>query len=279
MATTRDRLTKGTPATISGTPEFFTDEERAVERQRLEDENLQKRKEFAERIKGRIAEGKLKASEADIRSEAEGLGITEDELEGFVRGERDAYQSRALAGQAPVQGGALRTVKQQAEDALMAQAGVDVLEAGGFAQRDAIRQGMRTAAQQDKRIRRATNLAYRQAMRDKDYAGALRIATQAKQGGVAFGGIQAAGSGAFPSMAQGAREIGTRDKLMGMIDSAEARINAPKPGVAYPGNQGGFAGGYSPIGVGQGGARTLLGQGGVLKKNFSAPTKKNTITQ
>jgi hypothetical protein len=60
--------------------------------------------------------------------------------------------------------GGLRTAGETATGKLMRQAGVDLLEPGGFRRRDEINKNLNEAEHSDKRMSRAFNLAYRDAV-------------------------------------------------------------------------------------------------------------------
>jgi len=114
----------------------------------------------------------------------------------------------------------LTTPGQAMEKRLLAQEGVDLLQPGGFAQRDAIRQAVSEREQGAKRMSRAANLAYRQAVRQGDRRGALDILMKTSDAGIDFGGVRAAGRGREQAITQmgeeaaTARDIEARNMLM-----------------------------------------------------------------
>lgn len=87
----------------------------------------------------------------------------------------------------------LRTGEQIEEGNLLEKKGISSLNPGGFAHRDELRAEVRGAAHQEKRLKRVTNLAYRDAMRRGDTEGARQIALDSMNKGISFGGISQAG--------------------------------------------------------------------------------------
>lgn len=134
-----------------------------------------------------------------------------------------AYEQRALG-----------TPGQRAEDKLLQMEGVSALDAGGFAKRDAMRQAVNERAADEKRMSRATNMAYRQAVRSGDRMGALAILQGAEKMGVTFGGVRAAGRAEEGAANVLGEEISTlRDKEQqeaGQVPAAEQLVSVADDG-------------------------------------------------
>jgi hypothetical protein len=134
---------------------------------------------------------------ADTRDNAQGLAATGEGEGPTVRAPRTA----------------LDDPRSRVEAGLFDVAGVDALEAGGFAKRDEVRAALRRGTTEERKIKRATNLAYREALRRGDRAGALNIRKQARGEGITFGGVSGAGD-IERSVAQGIGEqLRTRSAL------------------------------------------------------------------
>lgn len=88
----------------------------------------------------------------------------------------------------------LQTKGERAHKALFDQFGVSALEPGGFAKKDALRKSVKAEARQQDKMKRAANLAYRQAVRRGNRKEAMDILFGANAKGVVFGGISDAGS-------------------------------------------------------------------------------------
>lgn len=109
----------------------------------------------------------------------------------------------------------LRTTGQRAEEQLLGEAGVDVLQTGGFARRDEIRQGLNERTLDMKRKQRAFNLAYRDAIKRGDRTAALNILLGAEKNGTTFGGISAAGRNREAAAQQMGEEYRLAQELQG----------------------------------------------------------------
>ena len=135
------------------------------------------------------------------------LGLDDDQIRKFLlksEGKRDhakAQHDRRVEQQrrdTPRDSGVttalgLGKASDRAEDKFLKQEEIDTMEVGGFAKRDIVRQKIRRKAQQVRRERRATNMAYRQRIKFGDTKGALEIIKEAREDGVVFGGIGHAG--------------------------------------------------------------------------------------
>jgi hypothetical protein len=130
-------------------------------------------------------------------------------------------------------GTGLTTSAQRAEaDLLSKDKQFDILQSGGFAARDALRQRTNEAVQQQKRIKRTTNQAFRQANRRGDKAGALDILLKAREANINFGGIQAAGRDREEVLQRSGEQFITEMAKQGQASPAQAQaVQTATPGL------------------------------------------------
>lgn len=130
----------------------------------------------------------------------------------------------------------LTSSAQKREEDLLRKAGpkFDVLEAGGFAKRDQMRQAVNEDVQQLKRQKRVYNSAYRKAMRDGNPAQAIDILNSAKANKVNFGGIQAAGRDRDQVLQSKGEDLITAVARDGVSGSAGQQAPAGDTGLATP---------------------------------------------
>ena len=166
-----------------------------------------KKQALAEGIGRSAFSGSLGLDEDEIREQAGQLGITGPNLEAYVRKARDKagierVESDRLREQEEDAGKqkefnswatGLKNPGEIAEERLLDEQGISALDAGGFGKRDRVRTSINRSVADEKRLKRATNLAYRQRVKFGDLRGALGILKDAKADGVTFGGISPAG--------------------------------------------------------------------------------------
>lgn len=158
------------------------------------------RKRFAKSLEDRIKSGTLDELSIEDYSTADELGLSEGQVTSFVDKVKGRLNDDAKAQEETAVGNvdqpSQRTLESNSafrDRQLQGQLGIDTMEPGGFAKRDQLRQGVNYQVQQDKRVRRITNLAYRDAIRRGDLMAARAIALDSAQKGIAFGGIAPAG--------------------------------------------------------------------------------------
>ena len=183
-----------------------------LEAEKLADEELlDDKRSLAYSIRTNARKGNLKKYEEYSRAKAKELGVKEEDLEAYVRNARSIYgvSPASLASDAKIdqakdegrarerfeeeRGQGLRTPGEIAEERLLDEQGISALDAGGFAERDRVRTSVNRSVADEKRLKRATNLAYRQRVKFGDLRGALGILKDAKADGVTFGGVSPAG--------------------------------------------------------------------------------------
>tara|TARA_R110002020_G_scaffold137219_1_gene306087 strand:+ start:929 stop:1513 length:585 start_codon:yes stop_codon:yes gene_type:complete len=126
----------------------------------------------------------------------------------------------------------LRSPADIAEERLLEKSGIDVLDAGGFKKRDAVRQDINRSVADEKRLKRMTNLAYRQRVKFGDLRGALEILKGAKRDNVQFGGISRAGATREKVIQSRAKGLRKRQSEVGEGDFAPREESDPPANVA-----------------------------------------------